>query len=1509
MEQTQNPPGRRCTQCGTAIVGETTGGLCPRCLLEMNLASRTMPGGEPSPQIPPPSPGEIAGRFPQFEIVECLGRGGMGVVYKARQKSLDRWVAIKLLAPERVHDERFAEHFEREAKTLARLSHPNIVTVFDHGEADGLFYIVMEFVDGVNLRDLLMEGKMEPAQALAIVPEICAALQFAHDHGVVHRDIKPENILIDRDGRVKIADFGIAALVGTDGYPSGTPPYMAPEQESAGGTIDHRADIYALGVVLYEMLTGERPDHDPTRPSQRVEIDVRLDEIVLRALEKEPARRYQTAGEFRTVVQTLGSNPIDSAGVHPAEPNVARSENKWVTHIKVLSLCYQISGILLIFGAFVVPVFVGIDTAHHIANWNRMVPLMMAALFAWLAAMGLGLYLLYVGHALGKRSRYTLCRNSAIVLLPLSVLTFPPMAILAIYTLIILNKNPVMEMFSREKKDSDLPETANRKPNEVAGSPPSAKPEARPGPFRRFWWLFLVMPPLCLLLVLTLGGLGVFLSPKQYEARAVIEIRHQASDPDEAATTTLSPADPEWITRLNAMPVLDRVTGQLDLARSWSVDEAQARQSLVTLATFEYIPHTKLRELRIRHTDAKQAAAIANAWALALKEWCAEQKTGESIVLVDKATPSQRPVSPNMEDVIFLYGPIGLLLSPLFALLVIYILHNGYRSFIHIIAITAAAIVLSLFVMYGYIAMARYFAFRNATEVVAMTSSAPVPALSTPEHAARSFMEAIRDGDIDAAMKWMDPSTDTWFDPDFEPGKKTGDQLRDSLQHLSDEMIEEAYAGEMDRLTQFTEWHPGDRDETTRFLAVGIAAPSRWHEGGPEHALYLILSSMPDGWRVAHVGQADNDKSLAEHLDEYLQQRVLYLPVTPPLAMPENLPVTIGQVKTALKRATWGSFLKVLSDRPGEPVTVKEVAANDWNERRYEVAFRSGSAEMLLDLVVDPAFRRVEPTHLRREDPVYVDLEVSEFLPWWAYRYTIRTAHHFLKEDGDPGLQQLVDIQTMETYLTALDAYLRRYRSLPPDTDTLLSADYFPQERGKDTATIGLVQNDKTGAMERPLYHGNKDLRWSDLDRSKFITFAAPTPDRYGRRLVLGLNTPVRLISEKDYQKQIAEQAKTDTPERAKGKDPEQEAAISFMEAIRDGDMDNAMEWLSPELKQKEKFPLHLELASKILRDEIYAGQLDRLTKFTETEFTHVDGTAKLFAARVTPPAGDRVQDGMSAPVLILTPTPEGWRVVHFGEAGSGKSLSEHMKDFRQQNQQIERPADVDAGLTAPRPGPKQVDLLDVREKIEPEKGVRIEVQPPDSSKPDKDTAHAIIGKWQAGDGKTLIEFFSDGTMAIFDGPIKLSITPESISLNDRVVSREELAEELKKWPPETPIQITAARTLDYKTMSGILEICRKANFSNITIAPDPAEAKEHPPMPTGDVAPDTDVRILVKPDGISLDGRKLSHEQLAQKLKQLHPDARIVIAADRTLHHREFMAIMEICHQANLQGRATFYL
>lgn len=287
------------------------------------LASQTRIGdGKSTPFFPPLTPEEISDRFPGFEIQECLGRGGMGVVYKAQQKSLDRWVAIKIVAPEKLGEEHLSGRFAREAATLAKLNHPNIVTIHDFGETQGLFYIVMEFVDGVNLRDLVSEGKLAPEQALAIVPPICDALQYAHDKGVIHRDIKPENILLDRDGRVRIADFGIAALMGGPGEPAGTPPYAAPEQTVPDATADHRADIHALGVVFYEMLTGERPNGEIIAPSKRSDTDTRLDDMVLRAMARNPDHRFQTAGEFRTAVDSVGKTPPAAVG--------EKSMHKWI---------------------------------------------------------------------------------------------------------------------------------------------------------------------------------------------------------------------------------------------------------------------------------------------------------------------------------------------------------------------------------------------------------------------------------------------------------------------------------------------------------------------------------------------------------------------------------------------------------------------------------------------------------------------------------------------------------------------------------------------------------------------------------------------------------------------------------------------------------------------------------------------------------------------------------------------------------------------------------------------------------------------------------------------------------------------------------------------------------------------------------------------------------------------------------------------------------------------------
>jgi serine/threonine protein kinase len=299
------------------------------------------------PAQPPLPPEQIAPHFPQLEIFECLGRGGMGVVYKARQKSLGRFVALKLLAPERARDTKFAERFTREAQALAALNHPNIVTIHDFGQAGGFYYLIMEYVDGVNLRQLLRARKFTPEEALAIVPPLCDALQFAHDRGIAHRDIKPENLLLDKAGRVKVADFGIAKMLGpvNAGGPAGqsaapenatqtavgTPGYSAPEQKTDPRRVDSRADIYSLGVVFYELLTGELPGKHIEPPSHKVHIDVRLDAIVLRALEMKPELRYQQVSEVKTMVETIVQSPETRplrspvAGGPGSTPNIGAS--------------------------------------------------------------------------------------------------------------------------------------------------------------------------------------------------------------------------------------------------------------------------------------------------------------------------------------------------------------------------------------------------------------------------------------------------------------------------------------------------------------------------------------------------------------------------------------------------------------------------------------------------------------------------------------------------------------------------------------------------------------------------------------------------------------------------------------------------------------------------------------------------------------------------------------------------------------------------------------------------------------------------------------------------------------------------------------------------------------------------------------------------------------------------------------------------------------------------------
>lgn len=324
---------RTCPQCGASLDAVPPTAPCPACLLRLGLSDLLHGDSESADEssraaIPEP----LRSRFPEFEWLRVLGEGGMGTVYLARHLALDRLVAIKVIKDALAADPGFAERFSREARTLARLNHPQIVAVHDFGQRDGVCFLVMEYVDGPSLRERLHSKQVTLEQALAIIPQICEALQYAHDQGVVHRDIKPENILLDAQGRVKIADFGLAKMAATEeATPSltltrqvvGTPQYMAPEQLYGAKSVDRRADIYSPGVIFYEMLTGELPLGRFEPPSHHSPVDVRWDSIVMRTLERDPDRRYQHASQVQTDVESLAAAGPSSSGRR--EPSSAPS--------------------------------------------------------------------------------------------------------------------------------------------------------------------------------------------------------------------------------------------------------------------------------------------------------------------------------------------------------------------------------------------------------------------------------------------------------------------------------------------------------------------------------------------------------------------------------------------------------------------------------------------------------------------------------------------------------------------------------------------------------------------------------------------------------------------------------------------------------------------------------------------------------------------------------------------------------------------------------------------------------------------------------------------------------------------------------------------------------------------------------------------------------------------------------------------------------------------------------
>ena len=482
------PPAAACPQCGAPLPAGAPQGLCPRCVLAVGLATHTDAPDEAGPSgtkvtQPPPAPADIASHFPQLEIFECLGRGGMGVVYKARQPQLNRLVALKILAPEKGADPKFAERFLREAQALARLSHPNIVTVHDFGEADGLYYLLMEFVDGMNLRQLLQTRKLAPEEALAIVPSICEALQYAHQQGIVHRDIKPENILLDKQGRLKIADFGIAKLMSGPTQPLapaggqsppggtgagtltqdqviGTPHYMAPEQVEKPATVDHRADIYSLGVVFYEMLTGELPLGKFAPPSRRVKLDVRLDEVVLHALEKEPERRYQQASQVKTDVETIARTEAGGTKSEPgrtgAAPNAGASgiESAW-TQVKGPATGLIVTAIL---NWVAIPLVIIVAALFAAFARPGRSSLSLVLLLVPLAALVLSSIMLVAGLMMKRLAGYGLAVAGAI----LAILVAPGNLIglpIGIWALVVLSRREVREAFG---KGLPLPGQPNR---------------------------------------------------------------------------------------------------------------------------------------------------------------------------------------------------------------------------------------------------------------------------------------------------------------------------------------------------------------------------------------------------------------------------------------------------------------------------------------------------------------------------------------------------------------------------------------------------------------------------------------------------------------------------------------------------------------------------------------------------------------------------------------------------------------------------------------------------------------------------------------------------------------------------------------------------------------------------------------------------------------------------------------------------------------------------------------
>lgn len=284
-----------------------------------------------------PEPADLAPLFPGYEIQGLIATGGMGAVYCAVQKSLDRTVALKILPLELSSDAAFCAGFEAEAKAMARLNHPNLIGVYDFGEVNGMLYIIMEFVAGKSIYHSADGIAIDPGEVIRLVTGICHGLAHAHEHGIIHRDIKPSNVLLDLNAQPKIGDFGLARpfdrTVEEGEEIFGTPHYTAPEVVDSPHSVDYRADIFSVGVLLHELLTGKLPADDPRPASLISHCDTRFDAIIRRATQPVPAARYASATEMakdlQTIVQSMSAHGHRAVAVpRPAAPRRSYASKK-----------------------------------------------------------------------------------------------------------------------------------------------------------------------------------------------------------------------------------------------------------------------------------------------------------------------------------------------------------------------------------------------------------------------------------------------------------------------------------------------------------------------------------------------------------------------------------------------------------------------------------------------------------------------------------------------------------------------------------------------------------------------------------------------------------------------------------------------------------------------------------------------------------------------------------------------------------------------------------------------------------------------------------------------------------------------------------------------------------------------------------------------------------------------------------------------------------------------------